>query len=122
MVQTAAQGQKGHGLDAFPARLRVFLPTPGYVRPGARSLRLRAIVSRMGHLTSVRHTRSCSAAAPHPFLLEHPCATLIAPAHARSTVLHILAADNPGHQAVFHAQCQARLWSPSRHKVSKGWY
>src|SRR6266566_5697625 len=96
MLQMAAPEQRGHGLDTFPARLVVLWPMPGYVPPGARSLGLRAIVSRMGHLTSVRHTQSCSAAAPHRFLLEHLSATLIAPAHARSAVSHILVADRRG--------------------------
>src|SRR6266516_2879975 len=115
MLQTAAQGQRDHEPDAFPARLTTRRPALEYALPGARSLQLRTIVAHMAHLTSVRHTRPCPAAAPHRFLLERLSATLIGPARARSAVPHILVADNRAYQAVFHVQYQPCQGSPSRY-------
>ena len=106
MVQTAAQSQRGYGLDAFPATPVVRRPAPRNALPGARSLQARKIVAHMAHLTSVQRKQSCSAVALHRLLLERLAATLIGPVRVRSVVPHILVAGHHGYQAVSLAQYQ----------------
>src|SRR5438270_12951582 len=106
MVQTAAQGQRGHGPDAFPATIVMRRPASRNALPGARSFQARTIVARMAHLTSVQRKQSCSAAALHHLLLERLAATLIVPVRVRSAVPHILVAGHREYQAVSLAQYQ----------------